>query len=344
MWWSHWPWRCSRNVWMLCWGTWFSENYWWWVDGWTGWSCGSLPTLVILWFYGSMNIFQTWRIRSLPGLEHEGRRGIGNYYAEQPSCIFVSCSEQLQNTSPCSLAVGFLTLCPGVVGILLDECSKESCMEKLLFQVKASQCQFCLAFFVCLFVCFLDLWFFWYFCVHFYYISIFISAPHSSCFSADSQCFHFIHSSVSTSYRVACGCSFKEYMQFPSVSKDSKKSRVHLPGNTAEVFDCHYAIVPGTACHVHFLHISALVHAVIAAENSLPSWKVTRVGDTHPVLEQGWTEQQHPMHPLAACSCPSVTSSDLTVSTLRTTPQNHCVSDRSLCCTIWAAHTALLLA
>jgi len=49
-WCSHWPWRCSKSVWMLCWGTWFSENHWWWVDGWTGWSCGSFPTLVILWF------------------------------------------------------------------------------------------------------------------------------------------------------------------------------------------------------------------------------------------------------------------------------------------------------
>jgi len=49
-WWSHQPWRYLRNVWMLCWGTWFSENYGWWVDGWTGWSCGSFPTLVILWF------------------------------------------------------------------------------------------------------------------------------------------------------------------------------------------------------------------------------------------------------------------------------------------------------
>jgi len=43
-WWSHWPWWCSKSVWMLCWGTWFSENHWWWVNGWTGWSCGSFPT------------------------------------------------------------------------------------------------------------------------------------------------------------------------------------------------------------------------------------------------------------------------------------------------------------
>jgi len=50
-WWSHWPWRCSRNIWMLCWGTWFNDNYWWWLDGSTGWSFGSFPTLVILWFY-----------------------------------------------------------------------------------------------------------------------------------------------------------------------------------------------------------------------------------------------------------------------------------------------------
>jgi len=42
---------CSRNVWMLCRGTWFSKNHWWWANGWTGWSCGSFPTLAILWFY-----------------------------------------------------------------------------------------------------------------------------------------------------------------------------------------------------------------------------------------------------------------------------------------------------
>jgi len=30
---------------------WLNENDWWWVDGWTGWSCGSFPTLVTLWFY-----------------------------------------------------------------------------------------------------------------------------------------------------------------------------------------------------------------------------------------------------------------------------------------------------
>jgi len=39
------------NIWMLCWGTWFNENHWWWVNGWTGWSCGSFPTLTILQFY-----------------------------------------------------------------------------------------------------------------------------------------------------------------------------------------------------------------------------------------------------------------------------------------------------
>ena len=52
-WWSHRPWRCSRKVWMLCWGTWFSENHWWRANGWTGWCCGSFPTSAILWFYNS---------------------------------------------------------------------------------------------------------------------------------------------------------------------------------------------------------------------------------------------------------------------------------------------------
>jgi len=52
-WWSHRAWRCSRNFWTWCWGTWFSENHWWWVNGFTVWSCGSFPTLVILWFYDS---------------------------------------------------------------------------------------------------------------------------------------------------------------------------------------------------------------------------------------------------------------------------------------------------
>ena len=27
-WWNHRPWRCSKDVWMLCWRMWFSENYW----------------------------------------------------------------------------------------------------------------------------------------------------------------------------------------------------------------------------------------------------------------------------------------------------------------------------
>ena len=43
------PTRGNANY-PLCWGTWISENYRWYVDGWTGWSCRSFPTLVILWF------------------------------------------------------------------------------------------------------------------------------------------------------------------------------------------------------------------------------------------------------------------------------------------------------
>ena len=41
-------------------GTWFNENYWWWVDGWTGWSCGSFPTLVILWFHDQQKNLSLW--------------------------------------------------------------------------------------------------------------------------------------------------------------------------------------------------------------------------------------------------------------------------------------------
>jgi len=54
-WWSHRPWWCSKSVWTLCWGTWFSGNHWWRADGWTGWSCRSFPTLAILWFYASFS-------------------------------------------------------------------------------------------------------------------------------------------------------------------------------------------------------------------------------------------------------------------------------------------------
>jgi len=50
-WWSHWARWCSKSIWMFCWGTWFTENHWWRANGWTGWSCGSFPTLAILWFY-----------------------------------------------------------------------------------------------------------------------------------------------------------------------------------------------------------------------------------------------------------------------------------------------------
>ena len=53
-WWSHRAWRRSKSIWMLCWGTWFSENHRWRVNAWTGWSCGSFPPLAILWFYGSV--------------------------------------------------------------------------------------------------------------------------------------------------------------------------------------------------------------------------------------------------------------------------------------------------
>ena len=47
-WWSHWPWRRSRNIWMLCWGTWFNENR---CDGWM---VGLGDLFLPLWFYVSM--------------------------------------------------------------------------------------------------------------------------------------------------------------------------------------------------------------------------------------------------------------------------------------------------
>jgi len=52
---------------MLCWGTWFSENHWWRVNGWTGWSCGSFPTLVILWFYD----FFGWKLLKIVRNVHD---------------------------------------------------------------------------------------------------------------------------------------------------------------------------------------------------------------------------------------------------------------------------------
>ena len=66
-WWSHRPWWCSKSIWMLCWGTWFSKNHWWWVNSWTGWSCGSFPTLAILWFYDSMILW--FNLLTLSGVE-----------------------------------------------------------------------------------------------------------------------------------------------------------------------------------------------------------------------------------------------------------------------------------
>jgi len=35
--------------WHSCPGRWCSQHYWWWVDGCTGWSCGSFPTMMIPW-------------------------------------------------------------------------------------------------------------------------------------------------------------------------------------------------------------------------------------------------------------------------------------------------------
>ena len=69
-WWSHRPWRRSKNVWMLSWETWFSENQWWWVNGWTGWSCGSFPTLAILWYAKIVYFSPGWQApHKVPGVK-----------------------------------------------------------------------------------------------------------------------------------------------------------------------------------------------------------------------------------------------------------------------------------
>ena len=44
-WCSHCCWRCSRNIYTLHWGIWFSGKYGWYVDDWTGWSCRSPSTI-----------------------------------------------------------------------------------------------------------------------------------------------------------------------------------------------------------------------------------------------------------------------------------------------------------
>ena len=46
-WWSHWAWWCSKSVWMLCWGTWFSENHWCRVNKWLDW--------MILWVFSNLS-------------------------------------------------------------------------------------------------------------------------------------------------------------------------------------------------------------------------------------------------------------------------------------------------
>ena len=57
-WWSNRAWRCSKNVWMWCWGTWFSE--WWWLDCMILLVSSNLSDSMILWFPGKgAKILQT---------------------------------------------------------------------------------------------------------------------------------------------------------------------------------------------------------------------------------------------------------------------------------------------
>ena len=56
-WGNHHPWRHSRTMEMLYWGMWLSGKYWWLMNGLMGWSWGSFPTVVVLWFYDSSLCF-----------------------------------------------------------------------------------------------------------------------------------------------------------------------------------------------------------------------------------------------------------------------------------------------
>ena len=78
-WWSHRAWWCSKSVWMLCWETWFSENHWWRANGWTGWSCGSFPTLAILWFYDSKLCINTAVVLGWEGMGDRRGFRVGVY-------------------------------------------------------------------------------------------------------------------------------------------------------------------------------------------------------------------------------------------------------------------------
>jgi len=54
-WWSHRAWWCSKSIWMLCWGTWLSENHWWraseWLDWMILWVFSNLSDSMILWLW-----------------------------------------------------------------------------------------------------------------------------------------------------------------------------------------------------------------------------------------------------------------------------------------------------
>jgi len=56
-WWRHWAWWCSKSIWMLCWGTWFSENHRWraneLLDWMILWVFSNLSDSMIQWFYDS---------------------------------------------------------------------------------------------------------------------------------------------------------------------------------------------------------------------------------------------------------------------------------------------------
>jgi len=70
----------QTSIWMLCWGTWLSGNHWWRANGWTGWSCGSFPTLAVLWS-------QAWPDIPLPLITHSTQPQLS---ISQPSVLLTS--------------------------------------------------------------------------------------------------------------------------------------------------------------------------------------------------------------------------------------------------------------
>ena len=110
-WWSHRPWRCSRNVWMLCWETWFSENHWWWVNGWT-WMIlevfSSLSDSTTLWSSTNSSLPCLSALR-LHILEHLGQPVAMLYHSEDKFFLMFNLNLTWHNLRPFPLVLFLVT-------------------------------------------------------------------------------------------------------------------------------------------------------------------------------------------------------------------------------------------